>query len=246
MFEERFYREFHQNENMSKIQVTVDESDVLVIIDPVDTHEKLKEIIHGEIKRLRRILNGYIKRVPEFESSLKPLEMQGDNEEIIQRMYKASALAHVGPMACVAGIVSELIAEFLLEKYIGLDNVLVENGGDIYLHSSINRKISIYAGQSPLSNQLSIQIKEKQMPIGICTSAGTVGHSLSFGQADAVVVISKDTALADGVATYIGNITILPADIENSLKTAMAIEGIEGVVIIVGETLGALGEIEFV
>jgi hypothetical protein len=84
------------------------------------------------------------------------------------------------------------------------------------------------------------------MPIGICTSAGTVGHSLSFGQADAVVVISKDTALADGVATYIGNITILPADIENSLKTAMAIEGIEGVVIIVGETLGALGEIEFV
>ena len=43
------------------------------------------------------------------------------------------------------------------------------------------------------------------MPMGICTSSGTVGHSLSFGKADAVCVKAKSVSLADAAATAIGN-----------------------------------------
>jgi Uncharacterized conserved protein len=41
--------------------------------------------------------------------------------------------------------------------------------------------------------------------LGICTSSATVGPSISFGQADAVTVFSRDVSLADAWATALCN-----------------------------------------
>lgn len=67
---------------------------------------------------------------------------------------------------------------------------------------------------------------------------------MSFGHADAAVIVSKDAALADAVATATGNAVKSKDDIEAGIEFAMAIKGIEGVVIIVGDRMGACGEIK--
>jgi hypothetical protein len=122
--------------------------------------------------------------------------------------------------------------------------VLVENGGDVFLKTRVPRRMGIYAGSSPLSGTLALKIAPQQTPLGVCTSSGTVGHSLSFGCADAAVILSSSAALADAAATAVANEIHGPEDIPKGIERARAIEGVTGAAIIVGDQLGAYGEVE--
>jgi ApbE superfamily uncharacterized protein (UPF0280 family) len=73
-----------------------------------------------------------------------------------------------------------------------------------------------------------------------------VGHSLSFGKADSVTVISPDAALADAVATGACNIVQEKSDLERALDYACSVEGIHGALIIFRDSLAARGMIEIV
>ena len=121
--------------------------------------------------------------------------------------------------------------------------VIVENGGDIFLAVKHDRTIGLYAGDSPLTGRLGLEIRAADTPLGVCTSSGTVGHSLSFGKADAVVVVSKSTALADAAATAVGNRVKQAADIDAALKVGQKIEGVLGIVIVIGKDIGAWGDV---
>ena len=144
----------------------------------------------------------------------------------------------MGPMAAVAGAISEFVGKGLLNFS---SEVIVENGGDIFMQSQSDRIAGIYAGDSPLSQKIGLKIPAEDTPMGICTSSGKIGHSLSFGKADAVVILSKDTALADAAATAVGNIVISAGDIQKGINFAKMIEGVLGVVVIVEDKLGAWG-----
>ena len=91
-------------------------------------------------------------------------------------------------MASVAGAVAEFVGYDLL---IQTENLIIENGGDIFLKSKNKLRVSIYAGESALSYKVNLLVKPEETPLGICTSSATVGPSLSFGKADAVCVISQ-------------------------------------------------------
>jgi len=156
-------------------------------------------------------------------------------------MCEAAKKADVGPMAAVAGAIAELTGYELL-KY--SKEVVIENGGDIFIKTDSVRKIGIYAGNSPLSQKLALKIQPEQTPAGVCTSSGTVGHSLSFGKADAVVIAARDAFLADAVATSTANKVKTPRDIEFALNYASTIDGVFGAVIIIEDKIGAWGEIE--
>nr|MBP7176255.1 UPF0280 family protein [Thermoclostridium sp.] len=163
--------------------------------------------------------------------------------EIICHMCRASQAAGVGPMAAIAGAFSMYVS-YDLEPLSG--ELVIENGGDLYLTGKKQRVVGIYAGNSPLSNKIGLELHPEQLPISICTSSGTVGHSLSFGLADAAVILAKDACLADAAATAIGNLVKTAADIEPALKKAQTIKGISGAMIIVGESMGAWGEVKLV
>ncbi|GAI02428.1 unnamed protein product [marine sediment metagenome] len=120
----------------------------------------------------------------------------------------------------------------------------MENGGDIFLKCLGKRIIGIYAGKSPLTGKIGLEINGRDTPLGICTSSGTVGHSLSYGKADAVIVLSKSAALADAAATAIGNLVIQPDDIPKGIEFVGGIDGLEGVVIIQGESMGLWGKVK--
>lgn len=194
MYEARDYRNSLKSSHLIETICIEEETDLMILSSRAFEERK-------EVKRLRQVVKDYIKGHPEFESSLEPLALDLEAPLEIKHMLKASAQAGVGPMATVAGMISHYVGI----KMTGDQEVMIENGGDIYLKSQNSKLIGIYAGTSPFSNQVALKIQGKDTPMGICTSAGTVGHSLSFGRADAVVVLSKDTLLADGVATALGN-----------------------------------------
>ncbi len=149
--------------------------------------------------------------------SLVSVDFDESAPEIVKEMMKAAKAAMVGPMAAIAGAIAQKIGFKLLEEYI-VDDVIVENGGDIFLNAKHSIDVAIYAGSSPLSMKLSLEIPPEFLPCGVCTSSGTVGHSLSFGKADAVVVGHKDVAIADAFATKLANRVRTKTDIQDTLR----------------------------
>jgi len=186
-------------------------------------------------------LERYIERHPSFLTSLKPLPIGEDAPYIIKEMAEAAERVGVGPMATVAGAIAEFVGSQLLAFS---PEVIVENGGDVYLKSLGKRMVGVYAGESPLTGKIGLEINGEDTPLGICTSSGTVGHSLSYGKSDAIIVLSKSATLADAAATAIGNLIIQPSDITRGVEFARGIEGLRGVVIIKDDSLGLWGEVK--
>jgi ApbE superfamily uncharacterized protein (UPF0280 family) len=146
-------------------------------------------------------------------------------------------------MAVVAGAIAESVGKELL-KY--SSEVIVENGGDIFLRLKQTKRIGIYAGNSPLSGKLALEIKPQDTPLGVCTSSGTVGHSLSFGKADAAIVLSPSAALADAAATAVGNLVKTAEDMPRAIEFVREVEGITGIAIIIGDKMAAWGKIKLI
>ena len=238
MYEERTYRNTVRTDDLKNFEVIVKETDLLVRAERDLSRETRESIL-----KYRHQLETYIAMHPEFVRSLVPLNEDPYAPELVKEMIRVSTLANVGPMASVAGAMAESVSKDLLEIS---NEVIVENGGDIYLATSRERTIGIYAGSSPLSFKLGITISPEDSPLGVCTSSGTVGPSLSFGKADAVCVLSKSAALADAAATAVGNVVRGGKDVERGLERGSEIEGVLGTLIIIGEQVGVWGKIRLV
>jgi ApbE superfamily uncharacterized protein (UPF0280 family) len=237
-FGERTYQQWIQVEDLCSFRVTVRETDLLVL-----ALEDLSAVAMQSIKNYRTQIESYIKVHPKFRTSLQPLDVEAHAPPIIQEMISAAKRVEVGPFAAVAGAIAEYVGKDLLQFS---PEIIVENGGDIFVTSKRSRVFGIYAGNSPLTGKIALKIEASQMPCGVCTSSGSVGHSLSFGRADAAIVIAKSTVFADACATALGNKVFRASDIPFGLKFAENTEGIDGAVIIVGEEIGAWGNVEFV
>lgn len=236
----RTYRRRVAAEGLVACEVSVQETD-LQILAPVDVSLAALDLV----RQYRNQLENYIARHPAFLSAMAPLPFDRLAPPLVQEMHRAAIAAGVGPMAAVAGVISEFVGRALLVQYT-LGEIVVENGGDIYLQRQGESTVAIFAGASPISNKVGLRLRAGQMPVGICTSSATVGHSISMGQADAVTVLSASTALADAVATRIGNETKSDRDINQALTLAAGIDGVRGVLIIKGENLGVWGDLELV
>jgi len=240
MFKERRYRGWVRSEDLHSFQVIEDETDLLISVDRSVSIEKAKSIAKEAVSRYRTQLKGYIRRSPDFLESLSPIPPLEGAPEIALAMIKAAEKAGVGPMAAVAGAMAEFVGRDLMELS---REVIVENGGDIFIITSKPRSVGLYAGDSPFTGKLAFRIDPEDTPLGVCTSSGTVGHSRSFGKADSVTVFSRSTPLADAAATAVGNIVDTPTDIELGIGFARSIPGVLGVIIVVGDKIGIWGNI---
>lgn len=238
-YRERTYRGLVDSDGLVSSQVTVRETD-LHILAPVD----VSGLARDAVLRYRIQVENHISRDPDFLHSLVPLAEAPLAPKIVREMIAAGRAASVGPMAAVAGAVAEFVGRDLLGR--GCDEVMVENGGDIFLHRKTSCVAAVFAGESPLSQRIGITIPAHLMPLGICTSSGTVGHSLSLGRADAVTVLAASTPLADAAATRLGNEVKSARDIEHALGVGRGIPGLLGILIVVGGQLGVWGEFELV
>jgi hypothetical protein len=238
MYEQRTYRHKIKGSGLVSFTAKVKETDLFILAQSELTSETLSLI--GEY---RRPLEEYIRMHPLFLHSLKPLTVEAGAPEIVRLMAHAGQAASVGPMAAVAGAIAELVGKRLLEYS---REVIVENGGDIFMKTGRRRRIGIYAGNSPFTDKLALEIDPKETPLGICTSSGKVGPSLSLGSTDATIVLSKSAALADAAATAVGNLVKSTEDIQGALDYGREIKGITGIVIIMGDRMGAWGDIKLI
>ena len=238
VYEPRTYRNLVRTDDLVNFEVIVKETDLFV-----RARKDLSRETRESVLKYRHQLETYISTHPEFHRSLIPLEEDPFAPEIVQDMIRTSQRASVGPMAAVAGAMAQFVSKDLLPLS---EELIVENGGDLYLVISKERTIGIYAGSSPLSLKIGIRVSPEGSPLGICTSSGTVGPSLSFGKADAICMLSKSASLADAAATAVGNIVREKKDIEAGLEKAKEISGILSAVIIAGDNVGDWGDLNLV
>jgi len=191
------------------------------------------------IAQAREELESYITRDPRFAESYVPVAVAPDAPRIVADMARAAAAVGVGPMAAVAGAVAQYVA-------LGLSplsgEVIVENGGDIYLIGETERTVALWAGAQGVQG-VGLVIAPEAMPLGVCTSSGRIGPSESFGKADAMTVLARDAALADAAATALGNRIHGPEDLDAVLEAARGIEGLTGVVATIDGHIGAWGAV---
>ena len=220
---------------LKPMQVRVQETDLCVYADGLTA-----DAIREEVIRQRGHIEGYIQRFPEFVRTLEPWPEDLMAPPIVQDMILAGHRAGVGPMAAVAGAVAERVGRSLLGA---TDQIIVENGGDIFIQARDPLTVAVYAGRSPLSLAIGLEVDSAGRPSAVCTSSGTVGHSLSRGLADAVCVLSGSCALADAAATAIGNRVRAKADIQSAIGWGRTIGGVEGILVIIDDGMGVWGGI---
>ena len=98
-------------------------------------------------------------------------------------------------------------------------NVIVENGGDIYIYSEKERIVSILSNPTE-GESIGLKIYPSDCPVSICSSSSKIGHSLSFGNGDIAMVRAKNAALADSLATAYCNILKTSKDINKVIERA--------------------------
>jgi ApbE superfamily uncharacterized protein (UPF0280 family) len=237
LYSERTYRNYVAAHDLVSFHVAVRETDLYIAAD-----RDLSAVARESVMKHRNYLESYIRRNPLFSKTFLPVPKNRLAPGIVRHMIEAGIAAQVGPMAAVAGAMAQFVGADLLCHS---ENVIVENGGDIFMRTSSERRVSIFAGESPLSEKLVLRITPAHEPLGICTSSATVGPSVSFGRADAVCVLSHSASLADATASLIGNHLKTPGDIKKAMDIGSAIPGIKGIVVIMDDTMGAWGQIEF-
>lgn len=212
-----------------------------------------EDLLIASILKNRELLDAYIARVPAFKTALSPLPLaepdglppeakeNGRLPEIVLRMDAASRLTGLGPMAAVAGAFAQMALEHVLAA--GEDHAVIENGGDICLKTASRLVLGIYPGNEYFKTKLAFSIPPGTGPLSVCSSSGTMGHSLSFGKCDLATVCAADGFLADSAATLAGNLVKEAGDIEAALARVRAIPGVEGALIIFRDKIGMTGKL---
>ncbi|MBN1192851.1 MAG: UPF0280 family protein [Coriobacteriia bacterium] len=238
VWEPREYRQQTAAEGLVTFEVVQDETDL-----QVSAQRDLALEAAGLVASVRADLQGYIGSHPFFEESFVPVDVEPDSPEIVLAMAAAGRAAGVGPMAAVAGAIAERVARGLAALSA---EVIVENGGDLYVVGATARRILLLAGDSPLSGRVAIALGPESLPIAVCTSSGKVGHSVSLGIAHGVTVLATDGAVADATATAAGNMVHGVEDVEKALEFALGVSGVSGAVVIAEDRIGALGDVTLV
>jgi ApbE superfamily uncharacterized protein (UPF0280 family) len=202
--------------------------------------EKYEAVVE-EIARQRQTLEAYIRSHEEFLTSFVPIELLPGAPEVARRMARAARLVGVGPMAAVAGTMAQLAAEAALRA--GADEVIVDNGGDIYLCVAEPATVGLHTGTAGLGDRLAFLLQPHETPVAICSSSGRMGHSTSLGQCDLATVVAPDAALADAAATLAANLVKTVDDVDAALERVAAIEGIQGVLIVKNDRVGLAGRL---
>jgi len=232
------YRNLIRPSGLSSFHIEIKESDLLILAD-----KKLPKQAEEALIWCRKDIEQYIYKHPEFKITFQPSPLEEGMPPIVRAMAEAAQEVGVGPMAAVAGAIAEFVGKRLLNY---CRQVIVENGGDIFINTKKKRRVGIYAGNSPLSGKIAIEIEPENTPLGICCSAGTFGHSQSLGEADAVVILSPSASFADAAATAVGNMVKDDDSIRKGLEFLKKFPQVKGGVIIRGRRMGVWGQIKIV
>ncbi len=236
-FENKFYRDWIKDNSLYRINVVEKETDLFIQTDKKINNDLILKLVIN----YRAQIQDYIDTHKDFLYSLKPLKVESRAPSIVKLMARSAKLCDVGPMASVAGAIAEFIGKELTK--FGCREVLIENGGDLFIKTSVDRMLAIYSSNKKLNKKILLNINSNDSPLGVCASSGTIGHSLSFGEADCVVICAENSVLADAAATSACNMIKSKNDLSTAIEKSKATKGIKGIVAIIDNSLAAWGNI---
>lgn len=239
----RTYRRHFRQDRWTYVEVTYKETDLCIGVSKNSWHPDIRTYAEQFIRELRMEMDHWILRNPAYAHALKPWAAGPAAPVIFQEMSEVAHLSGIGPMSAVAGAVAQKTGEALKTKF-GLPEIMVENGGDIYADIQEDMDIAVFAGTSPLSEKVGLHLEAGYSPFGICTSSGTVGPSLSFGKADAVMIICRDAKLADTYATAFANLIRTPEDVSSCIEKIREHQDIMAAIAIKDDKIGICGQFE--
>jgi uncharacterized protein len=242
-FEQRTYRNQFNTSRFTGFELKHRETDLWIGVDPASFKPEMENVVLKKIESLREKLDSYIQSEPFFKKSLKPFQPNENAPIEAIEMTQAAEKAGIGPMSTVAGLFAREAGNEIIQNF-SVEELVIENGGDIFALLKNELVLSVFAGDSPLSERIGLKITPEVSPLGICTSAGTIGPSLSFGKADAVVVVSENVLVADAFATALGNKVKSPDDVEKVIGKAKIHPEILSLLIICEDQIGIWGEYE--
>jgi uncharacterized protein len=243
-YEPRFYRDSMGGARWKNFRVVHLETDLWIAVDTEGYKPEMESYALNRVWFYRTMLNNHITLCPEFLTSLAPLPLPSPlPPDLICEMYIATEKSGTGPMSAVAGAMAEHVCNDMCSEFT-IKEIIIENGGDIFMKVNSPAVISVYAGESPLSEKVGIEITPALSPLSVCCSSGTIGHSLSFGVADACMIACKSGAQADAYATAFCNEVKTIRDITNVSESALREKDILSVVIIKNDKIGLGGSIE--
>lgn len=234
-YQERFYRELTRPK--FGFEVSYKESDLYVSADRLVDKGAVREVLTQRYTEIEE----YVKVNPLFLVSLSPVERDQSAPAIVQDMIECSYITGIGPFASVAGAVAMYVGREVL-KY--ADEVIVENGGDIFLKINGDKAIGVYLGDSFPSPNMTLKVRKRDEPFGIASSSATMGPSLNFGRADLVTVLAKNPVVADGFATALSNRVRSADDVKGVVDTAKREPLIEGILVAVDGKVFMWGDFE--
>ena len=235
-YRERSYRSRFSNDERRWFCVKFLESDLWIGVDSGSYRASMEADTYAMLVDLRRQMDAYLLMDPQYKTALTPYDAGLEAPNILKEMSRVSHKTGIGPMSAVAGAVAKKVAEFL-----GTQEVIVENGGDIYAQAASDMDISVFAGQSPLSEKIGLHIPAADFPLGICTSSGTIGPSLSLGRADAVMIVCKDVLLADSYATAMANRIKTVNDLQSVIDRISDLPDILGAIAVKDDRMAITG-----
>jgi ApbE superfamily uncharacterized protein (UPF0280 family) len=237
-YTQRSYRSRVRSSDLVTFEVAVKETDL-----QVSAEYRLEKETRDLVFESRHQIESYSSTHGDFLTTLEPYPEDPYAPPVVKEMIVCARQAGVGPMASVAGAIAEYVGRRLLGK---TNQVIVENGGDLFLKASRPVTVSVFAGTSPLSEKIGLVISPEHMPLGVASSSGTVGHSLSVGKADVGCVVSPSAAFADAAATALCNRIQGPKDLNRIEEWARNLKGILGALVILGDKMATWGQIELV
>jgi len=233
-YEERFYRLFCKKE--FSFEISYKETDLFISTDKALDKEEVRKIV----KNYYEAIASYIKINPSFFASLVPIDIDEQAPPIVKDMVSSSSKAGVGPFSAVAGAISWYVGNNLTKI---CSEVIVENGGDLFLKVNEDKKIGLYLGKNFSPSFITIKLKKKDKPFGIASSSSKIGHSLNFGDADLVTIVASDSILADAFATAFSNQIKKERDIHRILREARKLPFLWGIVVAFKKKLFFWGEV---
>ena len=242
-YKERSYRSRFSGDERRWFCVKFLESDLWIGVDNGSYSQSIEADVYAMLVELRRTMDAYLLLDPQYKASLTPYDASLEAPAILKDMSKVSHKTGIGPMSAVAGAVALRVADFIKEQF-GVKEVIVENGGDIYAEALSDMDIAVFAGQSPLSEKIGLHIPASSLPLGICTSSGTVGPSLSLGRADAVMIVCRDVLLADSYATAMANRIRTVNDLQPVIDRITNTPDILGTIAVKDDRLAVCGQFE--
>lgn len=182
-------------------------------------------------------IESFVSAHPRFAETWSPYDVPRDAPALIRQMAKAGGLVRVGPMAGKSGTIAEYVAKGLAERS---TEVVVQCGTDAYLVGKEDRTVALWAGRSSLSGRVGMRVRGGLLPLAVCTSSGSAGRD---GTADAAAVLARDGAVAGALARAIANRVADASDIQRAIDAARSVRGVLGLVVAVGDHLGAWGNV---